>query len=234
MYEFESKCFNREKVSSKVVELIKSYIVENKLKAGDKLPSETQIANDLRVSRTSIREAMKSLESSSLIESIQGKGRYIRPFNCDQIFDNLYYNLEVSLKDYQKVAQIRIGLERYFLPQILLKMTSQDFEDLELILFTMEKQVFDNCPYDEIVKTHAEFHKRIYHVLENELLENLISMFSVFQQMFEKETNLKEYFLPKHRELLDSLKAQDEDLVRKNLDNHFIELKEVFEKILGE
>ena len=218
---FENQYIDRERVSEKVVDLLKKYIIENKLKSGDRLPTEMELSKGLRVSRTAIREAIKVLESSGLIETIQGKGRFLREFNYDQLFDSLFYNLNVSLTDYWKVAKIRSGLERYFMPLTVPNLTPQDFNDLESIYDELKRQVADDEPYDEIVRTHAAFHKRIYRSLNNDLLEKLISMFSVFQQLFEKEEEL-ETFLQKHRDLLDCLETKDVEIVIKDLDEHFI------------
>ena len=53
---------------------IKQYITENKLESGDLLPPEGQLAIDLGVSRGSVREAIKALESLGIVEVRHGDG----------------------------------------------------------------------------------------------------------------------------------------------------------------
>ena len=66
------------KVYEQVVDQIKEMVRVGKIKKGDKLPTERVMAEELQVSRTSIREAMRALEVVGLIESRQGAGNYIR------------------------------------------------------------------------------------------------------------------------------------------------------------
>ena len=54
---------------------LKHHILQNKLRPGDKLPSEDTLATQLGVSRMAVREALRSLEALGLIESRRGVGR---------------------------------------------------------------------------------------------------------------------------------------------------------------
>ena len=66
------------KVYEEVIEQIKDMIYNGILKKGDKLPSERDMVEELQVSRTSVREALRSLEVIGLIESRQGEGNFIK------------------------------------------------------------------------------------------------------------------------------------------------------------
>ncbi len=61
----------------KIVEQIEKRVVDGDLRAGDKLPSERELAIQFGVSRTSVREAMKALSLSGLIELMPGRGTFI-------------------------------------------------------------------------------------------------------------------------------------------------------------
>jgi DNA-binding FadR family transcriptional regulator len=212
-------------VSNLVVEMLRKYILENNLTTGDKLPSETQLESVLHVSRPSIREAMKSLESAGIITTIHGKGRFIRDFNYDQMVSTFSYNLKVHFKDFQEVVQLRKGLESYFLPQALDLMCPEDFDALELIFHTMEKETEEGKSYKELVESHTQFHIRLYKPINNKLLNSLISMFATFQRLRETsdisihQDNI--LFLKKHRELLDELESHDLEGIKRNMAVHF-------------
>ena len=53
------------------------YITENKLKRGDRLPAETELAELLGISRLTLREAMNALKQEGVISAIQGKGTFV-------------------------------------------------------------------------------------------------------------------------------------------------------------
>ena len=60
------------KVYEQVIEQIQESIFNGELKKGDKLPSERELSEQMRVSRTSIREALRVLETLGVVESKQG------------------------------------------------------------------------------------------------------------------------------------------------------------------
>ena len=74
-------------------EEIKKYIIESGLKPGDKLLSEQELAINLGISRTSLREVLKGLQALGIIEVKPGDGIFLKEFNFDAILDNLSYSL---------------------------------------------------------------------------------------------------------------------------------------------
>lgn len=62
---------------NKVVEHIQREILDGRLSKGDKLPTERQLAEEMGVSRASVREAMRALEAMQIVRPIQGSGNYI-------------------------------------------------------------------------------------------------------------------------------------------------------------
>lgn len=222
---------NHDNVSDAVVQNLKNYILDNDMTTGDKLPTETELAQVLGISRASIREAMKTLEGTGVIHTIHGKGRFIRDFNFEQMVDNLSYNLKVHFKDFQDVVQVRMALEAYFLPSAALSFTSQDIEELECILDELERDIREGKPDRELVVTHTMFHRRLYQAFNNKLLDSLISMFSTFQRLLttmdQCKTSNNEVFLTKHRELMDSLKSKDTEKVLECLKKHFTDFDQL-------
>ena len=81
-----------------VIEQIMNLIKNNKLKPGDKLPPERELAEKLSISRGSLREAFRVLESRGLIKSKPGGGRYIREIrkNGHNSTENIISSLEKS------------------------------------------------------------------------------------------------------------------------------------------
>jgi len=85
---------------------IKKYITDKRLNPGDLLPPEGLLAENLGVSRGSVREAVKSLESLGIVESRRGDGVRVREFNFDSVFDFLSYGLVFQPS---RAAEIQIG-----------------------------------------------------------------------------------------------------------------------------
>ena len=67
----------KEATSARIVEHIESEIIYGRLRKGDKLPTERKMAEDMSVSRATVREAVKALETMGILVSVQGSGNYI-------------------------------------------------------------------------------------------------------------------------------------------------------------
>ncbi|RDY71242.1 FadR family transcriptional regulator [Halobacillus trueperi] len=85
----------RGKVYEGVLQQLKSYIEEHRLKPGDKLPSERELSEQLNVGRSSIREAFRAMELLGLIETRRGEGTYMRayrPYHMVELLSNFLLN----------------------------------------------------------------------------------------------------------------------------------------------
>src|SRR3972149_6591401 len=74
---FMLKAIRKTRIYEEVVSQIHELIREGKFKAGDQLPSERELAETFKVSRTSVREALRALETQGLIVSRTGMGNFI-------------------------------------------------------------------------------------------------------------------------------------------------------------
>ena len=72
---------------------VKQYILDQGLCAGDPLPSEIQLAQELGVGRSSVREAIKALQSLGIVEVRHGEGLYVRPYTFDPILETLSFGM---------------------------------------------------------------------------------------------------------------------------------------------
>ena len=94
---------------------IKEYILKNELQPGDKLPTEEQLATQLHVGRTAVRESFQRLEALGVVESRQGYGRVVRNFNFDPILNGLSYGLIFHGHDIMQMLEIRRALDDFFI-----------------------------------------------------------------------------------------------------------------------
>ena len=72
-----------------IVKQIINRIKSGELKPGDKLPTERELASQLKVSRTAIREALRSLEVMGVIDSKVGSGTFVKEMSLDSLMDPL-------------------------------------------------------------------------------------------------------------------------------------------------
>src|SRR6266852_3577595 len=77
------------RIYEEIVRQIKTMITEGRLKSGDQLPPERDLAEKFLVSRTSVREALRALESLGLIEIRPGEGTFVREVSIEALIEPL-------------------------------------------------------------------------------------------------------------------------------------------------
>lgn len=208
------------------IERIREYILTTNLKAGDLLPSEKMLEDLLQLSRTSIREALRSMEAKGIIETHQGQGRFLRSYNYDGIVDNLSYMLEVNTKHFKEVIDIRIALELHFLETLTPSFTPAGLETIRSKLAVLKEcSLREDENEDELIELHKNFHLSLYENADNQLLLHLIGMFSDFQRTL---VHRQEYprmntpdFYMLHEQLFEAIISREPFLVRTKLVEHF-------------
>ena len=91
----------KNRLSSEVIDQISRSILRGDYQPGSKLPPEREIATQLGVSRTVVREALRSLEIMGLVESQVGGGSFVKEYSLDRVLDPIadYFSSDESLID---------------------------------------------------------------------------------------------------------------------------------------
>ncbi|MBI5974614.1 FadR family transcriptional regulator [Staphylococcus sp. H16/1A] len=94
-----------------MVEQLKQYILDHRLKVGDKLPTERQLAEDYQVSRSVVREALSYLENTGVTESVQGKGTLVKAHDITPLIDGFLFSFQVAEGDIRDLLMLRLTFE---------------------------------------------------------------------------------------------------------------------------
>src|SRR4030066_47388 len=234
----ELKNLKTQDLQGLIQEQLKLYIIENGMKSGDPFPTEYDLAERIGISRTAIREALKRLETLGIIEVRPGVGRFIREFNLEAILKGLPYNLEMDIKNFQEILEVRFCLESWFIGKDINKFTKENIAQSKEILEKLEFQVLSNFEEKELVETHSQFHCTLYKNSNNSLLINLIKIFSTVQRnlvlLHRYKTKDKNSFIRQHKLLLEAIEKRDSRLAQKRLEEHFAEAMAWVESHKGE
>src|SRR4030095_3390737 len=118
-----------EEVFSQIHELIK----EGRFKARDQLPSERELAETFKVSRTSVREALRALESQGLIVSRTGMGNFVADLPVESLVAPLARFLIVDKKELADVFEMRKLIEPQIAALAAERATESDIAQLKRI-----------------------------------------------------------------------------------------------------
>lgn len=206
---------------------IKQYITEHQLRPGDALPPETQLAADLGVSRGSVREAIKALESLGIIEVRHGNGIFVREFNFDSVLDLLSYGLVFDRSKITEILQIRKWLEVAAIGEAVRQANEEQIASIEEVLDRWEQKARSGEPTAE---EDRAFHRLLYKPLGNQALISLLDTFwLVFHAVpiraittdMQPTTTVQD-----HREILEAVRSRDPALACQRIQDHFRNLED--------
>ncbi|WP_164553291.1 FadR/GntR family transcriptional regulator [Brevibacillus marinus] len=154
-----------ERLYEKIVEQIRGLIQAGKLKPGDRLPGERELAESLGCSRTSLREAFRVLESEGLIVSKPGGGRFIQQVDHNLVMEYRFNPVDLL----EKTAIIyfleaRETLEPKIAELASKRATAENIAKMEQVLLKMEEQL--KYP-EEKVDADSSFHLALAEATQN-------------------------------------------------------------------
>lgn len=153
---------------------VKVYIEKHCLRCGDTLPSEAALAQELGISRPSLREAIKSLESLGVVESRHGEGIFVKAFTFDSIVENLPYALSAAGPRLEELLQVRAAIELGAAPAVMRCISAEDVQSLRQLAERMLEKAAANEMYE---LEDREFHAIMHRCLSNRFMTSLTDLF---------------------------------------------------------
>jgi GntR family transcriptional repressor for pyruvate dehydrogenase complex len=159
------------KVSQHIIDQIRNAIFEGRLRPGDKLPSERELVEKFKVSKATLREALRSLEVLGFLEIRKGVsgGAFVTEVDMTKArdsFTNFLLFKNLSLKD---LSEVRLLLEPYIAEKATLAITQEDLSRLEKLIKESEHAIKNNIDF-ESRKDEIEFHRIIASITGNPIL----------------------------------------------------------------
>lgn len=193
----------REKKStlqSEIIRFIQDYITEQGLQQGDKLPSQEQLIGMMGVSRTSLREAVKTLEAKGVVRVLNGKGIYYAGNQNDALQVTL--DMTEQKESLLELVDIRRALEREILRLAIQKVTDRELQELGRIKDVLMAKYYRGEPQAE---EDRQFHCMIYGFAHNRTMEKLITdILEGFEIFWNHPLDMKDPFtetIPLHEDL---------------------------------
>ena len=129
------------RIYEEIVRQIRSMIAEGRLKSGDQLPPERDLAEKFLVSRTSVREALRALESVGLIEIRPGEGTFVREVSVDALVEPLALVLLSQREMIGELFEARRLLEPVIAGLAARRATKEEVQEMERILEEQAKEI---------------------------------------------------------------------------------------------
>ncbi|MGD9567672.1 MAG: FadR/GntR family transcriptional regulator [Sedimentibacter sp.] len=204
----------REVASDIVVKAIKKLLITKNLMPGDKLPSETELANMLNVSRGSVREAMKILTAYGIVKIKRGDGTYISDTTDGILFDPLLFKLILNNDDdIQELKELREMIELGIIKLAIENATEKNTKTLENVYnYTAIKINMGEFNDDVLIETELMFHTALGQATGNKLVQTIYNFVMDLYVPNIYKTGYKKYgeeALISHKPIIDAIKNRD-------------------------
>lgn len=204
----------------RVSEALKKQIIDNQLKPGDKLPSESELMEQFKVSRTTIREAMKLLKAEHIVEIKRGNGTFVSD-KTGITEDPLGLRFSEKAVLLEELLEARILIEPKLMELAVLRATPEDIAQVGQILEKMERKSEHDEEYTQL---DLEFHTMIARCTHNKVLEKVVPVIcDSIQEGYSETVNAMGSFeraLISHKNIFRSMVAKDIFLAQYEVERH--------------
>ncbi len=191
---------------------IMDMVVSGELKPGEQLPPERELARLLKVSRPSVREAVRGLAILGVVNSRQGGGIRISDLDADALLGPLQFYLTLEDMNVAELYDARILIEGDVARQAAKKMSDAALDEAAAVLDAQKDTLDDPQAFR---RSDFAFHERIWAGSGNAFLKRIGESLNVIGLEFRKRasetTGILEQSFRDHHALLAALRARDPD-----------------------
>ena len=234
MKDLPSVKISRQRLYQQVAQQLQEMILDGELKPGDKLPPERQMAEQMGVSRTVIREAVKTLEQRGLVKVLTGDGTYVSQIDPGIVSESLGRFIRQRVSSFEdpldNLSEVRRMLEIEIAGLAADRAQPEDVAAMEEALMQMESAAA--LPKDNLdrmerwVAADLAFHNTLAQASQNPLLPMLLEPMSShlleFRRMASSAPGAMEDALNYHRKLLERVRTHEasacRDIMREHLE----------------
>ena len=231
----KSQNINVPDLSTEIAEEIRASIKNNELDIGSRLPSETELAEQFKVSRSTVREALKRLAAQNLIRTQRGAsgGAFVKQLSFEEAYDYQITTstLLLSMNDvsFEIACEARFSLERACTYFAASRRTNKDIALLNSELSTQTKK---NLSDEDFCASDIRFHRVLVDCAKNPVLSyqlaGAIEAMQPLMNMITFSERSREKIILFHKEILEAIIAKDGKLA-----NNRLEALEQYTKTLG-
>jgi GntR family transcriptional repressor for pyruvate dehydrogenase complex len=218
-------------LADRVTKQLENLIIANQLQPGDRLPSERELARQFGVSRTVIREAVRALVATSLLDVQSGSGTVVRNPTTETVSKSVSLLLRRGgvPVDYSKVNEVRRLLEIEIAGLAAERRNEEDLLKLETVVQDMK--LVQN-KRDEFAQNDVNFHLALAEATHNELfvvlLDSLSDIMLVVRQTGFNTGRSPSHAIDYHERIYQSVRDQNVSEARHLMSEHLDISEQIF------
>ncbi len=215
---------------------IKRYILANNLRTGDPLPSETELCDNLGISRSSVREAIRALNTLEIVDVQHGRGTFVGHASLQPLVETLAFRAMMvpgdDFKALREVVSVRESLDLSEAEPICTSLSGSNNEGLHALV---DEMCAAAARGDSFLEQDREFHTTLLNLAGLEILSQLVAAFwDVHTAVLPSLTlpNAADFtaIARAHGDMLRAAEAGDVEAYREAVRAHYRPLREMLQQ----
>ncbi len=213
-----------------VVKRIKEALLNGELNPGDFLPPEAELAKNLNVGKSSVREALKMLQALGVVEVRRGQGTAICKEPGEESINPLVFQLLMEERRIQDLIDLRMIFEPGITVMAMKRATEAEIETIRRTVLRLQNSIEQGVPMAE---DDLAFHFAILEATHNPFV---VRIGKTILQLFKSSISTSMRTIPKialrdHKRIVDALVQKDEDKLVEAVVASFEDWKKSLEKM---
>lgn len=221
-------------VSELVVQRVLDLIKDGQLIAGEKLPSERDLAGILDVSRPTVREALRALSILGILEIRHGGGVFVTSLEAGELLNPLDFFVSLNPQNMFELFDARIEYEPMIAAIVATRISNEDLSHLQELL---DAQLADPDDANTFHDTDVEFHKTLLDASGNVFLSRVGKMLQFLgdqgRRVLQKENQVRRQSIADHQAIMAALHARDAQAAEKAMRQHMINVRNALKEATG-
>ncbi len=222
------RVIRKTRVSEDIIEQVRDLITSGRLKPGDRLPAERELAQTLSVGRSAVREAIRAMESLGLVEARAGEGTFVAAFPENRARDPLTAAFFQEWSTQLKLFEVRRVIEPDLAALAARRATVEQIEKLRATWDEQKAQVERGGTGGQ---QDAAFHFLIAEATGNEVLvrivDSLMDLISKTREANLQNDERRNLSLKQHEAILRAIEARDPQAAEEAMWDHIHDVEEM-------
>lgn len=201
-------------VVDQIIDIIKSALISGELVPGQQLPSEPELARQLGVGRSAVREALKVLQAIGVVISIRGSGTYIAEEPSERLLNPLSFAIMLGTDVSSELIELRVMIQIGYCELAASQATDEDWKTIQQAAEAIEVlSQGKSADHEELARLDLQFHYAILEATHNPLVQKIGRtveelFFQSIRDTFKEPENVQQA-LQAHRQIIVALQSRN-------------------------